>query len=263
MKRLMMVASVIAVTGIVACSASDSAAPPDGVPSSNLGSTGGTGGGDSSAGGPTSNPTSNGPAVILKLAPRTFELGMGYSREILATVVDAKGLPVRKPVTWRSSNTAIVTVNDTGVVFGKALGTAKVYASIDGLSDSATVTVVTPSPTPTPTPTPTPGVAQFNLKVIVFGSISSPDTSQSERLPGATITLFRMSGVSGDSLSQPQLAGSAVTDANGEAKFSQLAGGTYSMKIVPPANSPFLELDTGFGPPTLPDITIGTLLRRK
>ena len=262
MKRLMMVASVIAVTGIAACSASDSVTPPDGAPSSSLGSTGGTGGGDSSAGGPTSNPTSNGPAVILKLTPRTFELGMGYSREILATVLDAKGVRVVKPVTWRSSNTAIVTVNDTGVVFGKALGTAKVYASIDGLSDSATVTVVTPSPTPTPIPDPhrAPAVAQFNLKVIVFGSISSPDTSQSERVPGATITLFR---VSGDSLSPPQLAGSAVTDANGEAKFGQLAGGAYSMKIVPPANSPFLELDTGFAPPTLPDITIGTLLRRK
>ena len=265
MKRwMMMVAGVIAVSGIAACSSSDSVAPADGGPLASLGTKGGT---DSSAGGSSTTPTSNGPTAQFSLDEHRATLQVGRNYTLGAYALDAKGVRVAKPVTWRSSNTAVATVIDglvsgqavKGYVSGRAVGSATIYASVDGFTDSATVTVV-PAQSPVDSPSP---VSQFNLTVIAFGSLDAADSSKHELVPGATISLFRIGGVQGDTLSQPQPAGTAVTDANGEVKFSQLIGGAYAVHVVPPANSPYAEFQTDFGPPTSTDDTYRALLARK
>jgi len=220
-------------------------------------STGGTGGGGGSGG-----QTSNGPVVSVTLTPRTVTLGLGYYASLVATARDAAGVRVIKAVTWRSSNAALVAIaSDTGVVHGKALGTATVYATVDGHTDSATVTVV-PTPPPPPPPPP-PAVAEFNMTVVALGPIPGTDTSRVERVAGATVTLMRRGGVSGDSLATPIAAGSAVTDARGEAKFTRLVGGTYSIVITPPAGSAYAETSSGIAPPRQSDISVNVTLRRR
>jgi len=184
----------------------------------------------------------------------------GFYARFRATARNGGGHPVLTPISWRSSDTAVAIASDTGVVYAVAVGTAKIYASVDGHTDSATVTVIPGPPPPPPPPAP---VAEFNMTVVAMGAIPGTDTSQTERIAGATVTLMRIGGIHGDTLTTPVNAGSAVTDANGEARFTQLVGGSYSIRVTPLATSPYAETLTGIGPPTLTDISVHVTLRRK
>lgn len=196
-----------------------------------------------------SPPQSNGPVASVRIVPQQVVLSVGYYVALGAAAFDANGaLVAPKPVTWRSADANIVIASDTGVMYGKALGTTKVYATIEGHTDSATVTVVSAAPTPTPTPTPAP-VASFDLNASIVGAVAGSDTSKTEPVPGAVVKLSRIGGVQGDTLSQPIDAGSAVADANGAVTFKALVGGSYSVSVTPPAGSAFAPMTTGFGPP--------------
>ena len=67
---------------------------------------------------------------------------VGKTLALTAIALDASGFPV-SAVTyrWSSSNTAIATVNDTGVVTGVALGTATITAATGALTGSKDITV--------------------------------------------------------------------------------------------------------------------------
>ncbi len=70
-------------------------------------------------------------------------LSVGFNLQAAATVKDASGNPVQgQPVTWSSSNTAVATVSQTGVVTGVARGNADIIATSSGKSGSASVGVV-------------------------------------------------------------------------------------------------------------------------
>ena len=116
-----------------------------------------------------------------------------------------------KGVTWTSSNTSVATVDSTGNVTGKAVGTATVTVktSQGGYTAKTTVTVtgtsapavpvVTPSSTPTTTPTSTPS--------------STPTTTQTipppvNSAPPAVSTLALTGGMS---VPNPLTPGKAVT----------------------------------------------------
>jgi len=139
--------------------------------------------------------------------------------------LDANGATVSsRRATWASADANIVVASDTGIMYGKAIGTTKVYATIEGHSDSATVTVVSAPPVQTP-PT-TPPVATFDLNAVIVGFVGGSDTSKTEAIAGAVVKLSRIGGVSGDTLSQSVDAGSSVTNANGGASFKALPGGS-------------------------------------
>jgi hypothetical protein len=247
-----------AMTGLLACG-SDVSSPVDGGPSPTLGKS--AGGTDTAGTGGGSNPTSNDPVASLTLTPRTLVIPQGSYAQVVAMARDAAGVRVVKKIAFTSSDPNIAVASDTGVIYGKALGTTKIYASVDGFKDSATVMIIQ-GPPPPPPPTQTAPVAEFNMTVVAFGRIPGTDTSHTERVSGSTITLSRVGGVSGDTLSTPQAAGSAVADANGEAKFTKLAGGSYTIKIVPPAGSAYLATQTGIGPPRQSDITVHVTMQR-
>jgi len=131
-------------------------------------------------------------------------------------------------------------VSDTGIVFGKTLGTAKVYATVDGHTDSASITVTAPITTPPPRDTgttqPAP-VATFSLAVEVRGVVQAADTTLTEPVAGATVRAIRVLAVNGDTLNPSLAAGTAVTNANGMVTFSSLPGGGYTILATPPAGS--------------------------
>jgi hypothetical protein len=246
----LMVASAVAVA--VACG-SDVSAPLDGAPSATKGANGGS---DTSKGG-----GGNGPVASVTIdSPTVLVIPRGFYGRVRATARNAGGQPVHRAVSWRSSDTSVVVVTDTGIVYTNAVGTAKIYATVEGHSDSMPVTVI---PTPPPPPPPAPPVAEFNMTVVAIGGIPGTDTTHKEVVAGATVTLMRIGGISGDSLPTPVNAGSAVTDANGEARFTKLAGGSYSIRVTPPVSSAFAETLTGIGPPRLSDFSVNILLLRK
>jgi hypothetical protein len=180
-------------------------------------------------------------------------LAKGQYGFVTANAVDAAGVPILgKTPAWASSSDGVVIASDTGIVYGKAEGTAKVYATIDGHRDSATVTVVAGSIDTTSGPGQS-AVPSFDLTAQIRGSVAGPDTSNSQVVAGATVKLVRTGGVHGDTLATAIDAGSAVSDANGIVSFKGLTGGSYTVEITPPAGSGYAPLRTGFPAPRVTD----------
>lgn len=125
-KRVTLLAGLV-LGGALACSSDPTVAPGD-TPLSASARNGALGG-DSSSG-----------AATLAISPRTITMTVGASGTLVA--VDPNGNIVTGRATWRSSNTAIAVASDSGVVTGKSAGTAVVYATLGGYTDSATVAVV-------------------------------------------------------------------------------------------------------------------------
>ncbi len=85
-------------------------------------------------------------AATVAAAPDSVRLFVGRSAQLTVTVRDANGNPVAgATVTWSSANTAIATVNASGVVTGAGAGTTSVTATSGGRTGTATV-VVAPRP---------------------------------------------------------------------------------------------------------------------
>lgn len=193
-------------------------------------------------------PTSTGPVASVTLTPAQLSVAKGNYAGLTVNAYDAKGVRVAgKRATWVSSNVNVVALGDTGgVVFGKDLGNAVVTATIDGISATSSVTVVAAPPPPPP---PQPPVASFSLRVKVAGFLGDSTLNRTDPVAGATVKLKRVGGISGDSLTAPIDAGTATTDAAGQADFANLPGGTYSVEVSPPAGSPYRPLYGMIAPP--------------
>jgi uncharacterized protein YjdB len=82
------------------------------------------------------------PVGSVTIQPGAATLGVGQSATLTATVRDANGAVVTdRAVGWTSSNTAVATVTQAGVVKAIAGGAATISATSEGNSGSATVTV--------------------------------------------------------------------------------------------------------------------------
>lgn len=208
-------------------------------------------------------PTSNEPVATVELSPKTLTLSIGYYGHIDAIARDANGVRVaNKKATWTSDDASIVVASDTGVMYGKAIGSTTARATIDGHTASASITVSAAPPRP-PAPTPVPGVAKFNLTATVVGFAVGPDTSHTDPVAGAIVHLMRVTGASYDTLATPVDAGTATSDAHGSISFANLDGGGYTFSITPPAGSPYRSVSGGFGPPQVTDFRLNLSVPRK
>jgi hypothetical protein len=105
----------------------------------------------------------------------------------LALTVGAQGrLTADRPVTWRSSNPGVASVDAGGVVTALAPGTATIVASAEGVSATATVSVSSPAAVPEPTPAdPRPEIRQVIEQYRL--AIEARDVQRIRRLyPGLT-----------------------------------------------------------------------------
>jgi uncharacterized protein YjdB len=85
---------------------------------------------------------SNAPVASVTVSPTTVSLVEGMVLALVATARDAAGTPLAgRPITWGSSNPAVVAVTASGVVSAVAPGTATVTATAEGRSGTVTVTV--------------------------------------------------------------------------------------------------------------------------
>lgn len=80
-----------------------------------------------------------GPGGVVELevtTPEAAEVEVGETLQLLARALDKDGNPTDAPITWLSSDAAIISVDNTGLVTGVAPGTAQVQASIGSLSSA-------------------------------------------------------------------------------------------------------------------------------
>lgn len=241
----------------IGCSSTDSVSPGQSGNPIATNASGKTGSGSDSSGTPApaptpSGPLSNGPVASLTVTPHAATVTAGNYLSLIAAPRDAKGQLVGRKAQWRSSNTSVAVVSDTGLVYGKAAGTATVYASVDSLTDSARVTVLA-GPTP---------VSQFDLTVVVAGVVGGADTLDVAAVPGATVTLTQFA-TSGDTLTPGPVVGSAITDATGTVHFTSVAGGAYTIHVTPASGSPYQEATVGLSPPLDRLVTRSVFLQRK
>jgi hypothetical protein len=248
---------MFAITAVVlgACSSDSTSFPPTVPAAVKTGAS--TAPGDTTPTPPTSTPpTSSGPVAAVVITPHNVMVPLATAFALSVTGFDASGVQVGgAAATFSSSDPSIVSIaiklTDSVAVKAVALGTAKVYATINGHTDSTTITVVPatpPSATPTPTP-PAPGVTSFDFNGTIVSQLAGSDTSKTAPVAGALVKLSRIGTTTGDTLSTSVDAGSATTDANGKISFKGLTGGAYAVDITPPSGSNLSAFRSGFGAP--------------
>jgi len=84
------------------------------------------------------------PATVVSvvLTPAADTVPVGLKTPLTATPKDSVGNPVSVAVTWSSGNTAVATVDGTGLVTGVAAGLATITASAGGQSATSAITVI-------------------------------------------------------------------------------------------------------------------------
>jgi serine/threonine protein kinase/uncharacterized protein YjdB len=88
---------------------------------------------------------------------------------LAVTVSDTRGRQLQKTAEWRSSNVAVLTINQAGQATGLSVGHARITATVDGVDGVVDITVAEPAipkvvvvPTHTPAHTPTPQPADVS-----------------------------------------------------------------------------------------------------
>jgi len=78
----------------------------------------------------------------VEVSPSSVSISPGESEQLSATAMDANGFPLSNAdFTWTSSDSAISTVSNSGLVTGEAAGSAIVYATASGASGSSSIDV--------------------------------------------------------------------------------------------------------------------------
>lgn len=82
------------------------------------------------------------PVASVAVSPASVPLDVGETAQLTATARDSTGATLSgRVITWAAANTAVATVNSSGLVTAKAVGSTSVTATSEGKSGSATVTV--------------------------------------------------------------------------------------------------------------------------
>lgn len=82
------------------------------------------------------------PVASVTVAPSTHVMTQDETVQLAAILRDASGNELAdRPIQWTSSNTAVATVNSSGLVTGLEVGTVTITATSEEVSGTATVTV--------------------------------------------------------------------------------------------------------------------------
>jgi uncharacterized protein YjdB len=109
------------------------------------------------------------PVATISVSPASASVQVGNTVQLSATTMDSSGnVLTGRAVTWASANSAVATVSSTGRVTAVAAGTARITATSEGKSGSATVTITAPTPAP---------VASVSV-TLAAGSLNPGSTTQ-------------------------------------------------------------------------------------
>jgi len=201
---------------------------------------------------------------------------VGQTGQLTATPKDASGATLTgRVVTWASSNTAVATVNGTGLVTGVAAGSATITATSEGKNGTAAVTV---SVVPVASVTVAPATA--SIPVGQTGQLTAtPKDASGATLTGRVVTWASgntaVATVSGTGLVTGVAAGSATITATSEGQSGSAAitvtavvtnpGTVSDLAVASVTDSSvavsFTEVNDGTGQPASYDIryTVGAM----
>lgn len=80
-------------------------------------------------------------SLVVSVTPSSFEIEVGQTQQLEASVTDEDGNPVDLTVTWSTSNSSVATVDASGLVTGEGVGDATITAKVEDASDSSAATV--------------------------------------------------------------------------------------------------------------------------
>lgn len=82
------------------------------------------------------------PITSVVVGPNQATLRVSTTLQLTDTALDGGGAPITsQPATWASNNTSVATVNGSGLVVARAVGTARISATVAGITGAATITV--------------------------------------------------------------------------------------------------------------------------
>ena len=169
------------------------------------------------------------PVASVSVSPSTASVVAGRTVTLSATVRDASGATLTdRTVTWSSSNTAVATVSQSGVVTGLAPGSAVIFATSEGQSDQAAVTV-TPVPVGSVTVAPTSSTVTVGATTQLSATVRDADgATVTDRVVTWTTSDPLIALVSGTGLVTGVNPGSATITATSEGR-----SGTSSVTVAP------------------------------
>ena len=95
------------------------------------------------------------PVTLVRVTPASGTIAVGSTGTLTAEAFDAAGDPANGlPVTWKSSNESVATINNAGAVTGVVTGSVTITATISGRDGTASITIV-PQPVAAVRVTPT------------------------------------------------------------------------------------------------------------
>jgi len=125
------------------------------------------------------------PVASVTVTPSPASVQQGATVQLTATPKDANGNPLSgRVVTWASNNTAVATVNGSGLVTGVAGGSATITATSEGKSGTSSITVAS---VPVASVTVTPSLATLPVAQ-TLQLIATPKDANGNALTGRTVT---------------------------------------------------------------------------
>ena len=125
------------------------------------------------------------PVASVTVSPSSASLTVGQTTQLTATPKDANGNPLTgRTITWTSGNTAVATVNTSGLVTGASAGSTTITATSGGQSGTSAITV-----TVVPVASVTVAPASLGLTVGQTGQLGATvKDANGNVLTGRTIT---------------------------------------------------------------------------
>ena len=155
-------------------------------------------------------------AANVTVMPSSVELQPGETHLFAAVVTNIEGAPLPDvPVTWSTSRSDVATVNREGLVLGRALGSASIIATAEGVTSAPAIVDVPPGSRDGAF-TPTTGHEAVGEAIVVRqddGSLIltfSSDFSVTDG-PGLYVYLSNLRGVNSSSLQIAPLTSAAGT----------------------------------------------------
>src|SRR6266581_3274303 len=186
------------------------------------------------------------PVASVTVSPASASVPVGQTVQLAATPKDANGNPLTgRTVTWASSNSAVGTVNGSGLVTGVVAGSTTITATSEGQSGTSAVTV-TAAPVPVASVTVSPATASVFVGQTTQLT-ATPKDANGNTLTGRTITWASspssIAGVNGSGLVAGVAVGSATITATSEGK-----NGASTITVTTPPPPPAGSCLTQAGP---------------
>jgi uncharacterized protein YjdB len=171
------------------------------------------------------------PVATVTVVPGSTSVVVGATTQLAAQLRDSAGnLLTGRTVTWSSGQTAIATVNGTGLVTGRGAGSATITATSEGKSGSATVTV-------TLAPVATVTIVPSSANVTVGGTTQL--TAELRDASGNTLTGRTVTWTSGNAaVATVGSAGLVTGVATGSTSITATSEGTSGSATVTVSSAP-------------------------